>query len=138
MRSDKRFVLGMSWLACIAIPFSAAGQSYPAKPIRVISASSLGSGGDISLRLLAPKMGAGLGQPVIVETRTGAGGAIAAREVTRSGPDGYTILYTSNMIVAAKFLVKEISYDLMSDLVPIKCRVISWFTNRSLRTRPES
>src|SRR3954467_5820717 len=84
----------------------AAAQTYPTRPIRVVSNAASGSPGDIALRLVAPKAGATLGQPLIVETKGGGGGQIAAQDVIRSGADGYTVLYSSSMVVTSKYLLK--------------------------------
>src|SRR5580765_4194831 len=88
--------------ACAAWP-----QAYPSRPVTVISTASPGSSGDAALRLMAAKMSASLGQPVIVEVRTAARGAQAAQALARSGADGYTITYgTSGTFVNARFLYK--------------------------------
>src|SRR4051794_8889875 len=94
-------------------------QTFPSKPIRVVSNAAAGSPGDIALRLVAPKAAATLGQPMVVETKGGGGGQIAAADVIRSGADGYTLLYSSSMIVTSKYLLKNVTMDLQRDLVPI-------------------
>jgi tripartite-type tricarboxylate transporter receptor subunit TctC len=100
-------------------PLAAFAQSYPSKPIRVVSDSASGSPGDVALRLVSQKMSVSLGQPVIVEPRTGAGGQIAANEVNRTGAEGYTILYSSVQIMASKFVLKNMRIDVETDLTPI-------------------
>src|SRR5256714_798842 len=80
-------------------------QGYPAKPVLVVSTASPGSSGDAALRLMAAKMSASLGQPVVVELKTAARGAQAAQALARAGADGYTITYgTSGTYVNAWFL----------------------------------
>jgi tripartite-type tricarboxylate transporter receptor subunit TctC len=103
--------------ACLAIPLHA--QNYPTRPVRVVSNSASGSPGDIALRLVAPKVSAALGQPVVVETKGGGGGQIAAQDVMRAGPDGYTLMYSTSMIVTSKYLLKNVTVDVMKDFVPI-------------------
>jgi len=105
--------------ACLAMPLAGYPQNYPAKPIRVVSNSASGSPGDIALRLVAPKVSATLGQPVVVETKGGCGGQIAAQDVMRAGPDGYTLMYSTSMIVTSKYLLKNVTVDVMRDFVPI-------------------
>src|SRR5436305_294302 len=66
-------------------------QPYPAKPVRVVIPATPGSNTDIFFRIIAPKMGAMLGQQVVADYRAGAGGVIGAANTIRSAPDGYTI-----------------------------------------------
>ena len=80
--------------ACFALCIvDASAQTYPVKPVRVILGTAAGGTGDISARIVTQKMAESLGQPVVVETRPGAGGAIADEAVARSAPDGHTLLY---------------------------------------------
>jgi len=118
--SQLRPVL-LSLLCAIGTGFmpAASAQSYPTKPIRVVSNAAAGSPGDIALRLVAPKVSAALAQPVVVETRGGGGGQIAAMEAIRSGTDGYSLLYSSSQIVTSKFLLKNVTIDTLRDLVPV-------------------
>jgi tripartite-type tricarboxylate transporter receptor subunit TctC len=112
----------LHWLAAAAwlsIPAAGIAQSYPTKAIRVVSNSASGSPGDVALRLVAPKVSDALGQPVVVETKGGGGGQIAAQDVMRAGPDGYTIMYSTSMIVTSKYLLKNVTVDVMRDFVPI-------------------
>ena len=66
-------------------------QAYPAKPIKIIVPFPPGNTTDIMSRLIAPKLQARLGQPVVVENRPGASGMIGTNEIAKSAPDGYTI-----------------------------------------------
>jgi len=102
-----------------AVSIAGHAQSYPAKPIRVVSNAAAGSPGDIALRLVAPKASAALGQPIVVETKGGGGGQIAALEAIRSGADGYTYFYSSSQIVTSKYLLKNVTIDALRDLVPV-------------------
>jgi tripartite-type tricarboxylate transporter receptor subunit TctC len=108
-------LLGGALLAGLAY-----AQPYPAKPVRVISGQNLGSSGDISLRLISPRIGEKLGQTLVVENRTGASGAIAASAVSAAAPDGYTILSVgAGTMVTNVFLVKNLSFNSVKDFVPI-------------------
>lgn len=70
-------------------------QAYPAKPIRIVMPTAPGSPPDYAVRVLATKMAEGIGQPIIVENRGGAGGTLGAAAVVKSAPDGYTIMMGS-------------------------------------------
>ena len=108
---------------CIASPCAVA-QSYPFKPVRVLVPFAAGSVPDVVARLSGEKMSGGLGQPVIVENRIGAGGRIAAEAVSRAAPDGYTlVLGTASTHIVAPFLVKNMPYDPVRDFTPISIAV---------------
>jgi tripartite-type tricarboxylate transporter receptor subunit TctC len=101
-------------------PFAAQAQAYPSKPVRVVSSVPLGSSGDVGLRLVAAKMSAAMGQPLVIETSTAAGGTVAARNMVKTAPDGYAWLYASSgSMVGAMFLTKNVGYDTTKDFTPI-------------------
>jgi tripartite-type tricarboxylate transporter receptor subunit TctC len=115
------FVL-KAWLAGVAL-LAAAGafaQSYPSKPIRLIVPYPAGGATDFFARLVFPKMGEALGQPVVVENRPGAGTAIGSSEVARSAPDGYTLLLGDAGTYAFNpTLYRKLSYDPVRDFQPV-------------------
>src|SRR5262245_4885145 len=84
------FAIGVA-AAVSAIP-AHAQQNYPTKPIRIVVPFSPGGTSDVLARLIGQKMSEGLGQPVVIETRTGAGGTIGAALVAKATPDGHTLL----------------------------------------------
>ena len=99
---------------------AALAQGYPAKPVKVLIPYPPGSTPDIVGRTAAGKLQQALGQPFVVENRTGAGGNIAAEAVAKSAPDGYTLLIGINGPAAInKFLYKNLAYDSDKDLQPI-------------------
>lgn len=96
------------------------GQPYPSKPVRIMVGFAAGGSVDLAARILAQKLPDIWGQPVVVETRTGAGGTIAADLVAKSSPDGYTLLLgdiSSN--AAAANLYSSLPYDPVKDLVHV-------------------
>ena len=117
------FAIGTTFLLGTATAWP---QVFPAKPILVVSTASPGSSGDAALRLMAAKMTASLGQPVVVELKTAARGAQAAQALARAGPDGYTITYgTSGTYVNARFLFKNLAFDVLKDFAPISLAISS-------------
>ncbi|TAK40992.1 MAG: tripartite tricarboxylate transporter substrate binding protein [Betaproteobacteria bacterium] len=102
------------------LSWAASAQPYPSKPVRVIVPYPAGSTPDIVGRTLAAKLQSAMGQPFVVENRTGAGGNIGADAVAKSPPDGHTLLVAVNGPVAVnKFLYKNMPYDSDKDLLPI-------------------
>src|SRR4030095_16995757 len=79
-------------IVSLAFAAGALAQSFPSKPIRILVPFPAGGTTDIVARLVGQRMSEQIGQPVLVENRAGAGGTIAAAEVARSAPDGYTLL----------------------------------------------
>ncbi|MSQ52473.1 MAG: hypothetical protein EXR28_11350 [Betaproteobacteria bacterium] len=115
-----RALTSVAIAATIAAPAAALAQGYPAKPIQVISGASTGSSGDAALRVTAAKMSTAFGQPVTVDFRGGAGGALAAQPVMRAAPDGYTLLYgTTGSFVFARYLMKNLPFDIIRDFTPV-------------------
>ena len=105
-------------LALLALAGAAHAQSYPTRPIRSIM--TVAGGADIVARLVAQGLTRALGQPVVVETQSGAGGAIGAESVARAAPDGYTIMLTSaSALVMNRFLSKSARLDPLKDFTPI-------------------
>jgi tripartite-type tricarboxylate transporter receptor subunit TctC len=101
---------------------AASAQSFPApgKPVRILVGFAPGGGTDIQARIVLPKLSAALGgAPVIVENKPGAGTALAAAEVARSAPDGYTLLYTFNGTFAQLPFTQHVTYDPFKDFTPI-------------------
>jgi tripartite-type tricarboxylate transporter receptor subunit TctC len=95
-------------------------QDYPTRPVRLIVAFTPGGTTDITARLIADKMHDTLGQPVAVENKPGANGAIAAQYVAQSDPDGYTLFFTTVGAVAINpAFHADLSYDPLKDFVPV-------------------
>jgi tripartite-type tricarboxylate transporter receptor subunit TctC len=106
--------------ATSAITMPASAADYPSRPITLVVAFTPGGPSDILARIVGKKMEQLLGQPFIIENRPGAGGNIAADQVARAAPDGYTLLMGNNSILATNAsLYKKISYDAQKDFAPI-------------------
>ena len=103
----------------LALPATAPAQGYPNKPIRFIVGYPPGGGTDIAARLMAPKLSEGLGQPVVVENRPGAGTNIAQELVSKAPPDGYTLLLSTPSVVINKYLYKKLPFDGVKDLAAV-------------------
>jgi tripartite-type tricarboxylate transporter receptor subunit TctC len=95
-------------------------DTYPSRPISIVAVFGPGSASDTICRLIADPLGVALKQPVVVENRPGADGALAALYVARSAPDGYTLLMgTNSPLSAAPLLLKNVSYDPVKDFAPV-------------------
>ncbi|MBS4047354.1 MAG: tripartite tricarboxylate transporter substrate binding protein [Alphaproteobacteria bacterium] len=106
------------------LPAAALAQAYPSRPITLVVPYPPGGTTDIVARLVAPKIAEQLGQSIVIENKGGAGGTIGAGFVTKSAPDGYTLLLgTPPDQVTAQFLTKQISYDPAKDFAPISLLV---------------
>ena len=118
-----RYLLKIAFVLAVLVAGAllAPAQTWPAKPIKLINGFPAGGGADILARLVAERLSAALGQPMLVENRTGATGMIAAQSVAASAPDGYTLLlYTMNMACTSPIMPgNKINIDPDKDLVPI-------------------
>jgi tripartite-type tricarboxylate transporter receptor subunit TctC len=119
MLTRREFVTGAS-LAVVAGSGGALAQAYPSQTIRILAGFPAGGGIDLLARILAEPLKA-LGQPVVVENRTGAAGMIAAQATAKAPPDGHTMLMaTSGEIAISHHLYKEkMAYDPMRELAPV-------------------
>ncbi len=102
------------------------GQSepYPVKPIRILVGSSPGGGLDATARIISDRLAAALGQPIIIDNRSGAAGTVAAQILTKANPDGYTINLGAIGNFAVNYsLYKNIGYHPLQDIAPITMMV---------------
>jgi tripartite-type tricarboxylate transporter receptor subunit TctC len=116
----KRFAFIL--VAAAAALFSAAlyADDYPSRPITVVAVFGPGSASDTICRIIADKLSPMLGQPIVVEDRPGADGALAALYVHHQPADGYTLLMGTNSPLSADpFIHKDINYDPIADFVPV-------------------
>ena len=115
----------LAWLAAIAtvavaLPLRAEAQSFPDKPIRVVVPYAAGGSTDNMARVMQEPLQKMLGQPVIIDNKAGASGVLAAREVIRSRPDGYTLFFVNNgNLAVTPYVSKDANYDGVKDFTPI-------------------
>src|SRR5688572_28237255 len=104
--------------AIIVVAFFAAApdlaqaqQNYPSRPVRFVVGFSPGSATDITARMVGPRLAEMWGQPVVIDNRPGAGGAIATTAVSRAAPDGYTLALISASFAIGAVLHRDLPYD---------------------------
>lgn len=115
----RRHFLGLTTVIAALIAFPAVGQTYPERPVTIINPYP-GGPTDAYARLLANKLQSGLGQPVVVDGRAGAGGLIGVTAAAKSAGDGYTLLVTSASTQVVQPVVrKSMPYDAENDFIPI-------------------
>jgi tripartite-type tricarboxylate transporter receptor subunit TctC len=116
----RRFLQLAAGAAAIgAVPRAAIGQSYPARPVRIIVGFPAGQAIDINTRIIAQWLSERLSQQFIVENRAGAGGNLGTEAVVRASPDGYTLLAvgSNNMINAT--LYEKLNFNFIRDIAPV-------------------
>ncbi len=111
----KRYLL----LSALCFSGAVLAQTYPSKPIKFIVPFTAGSVTDIVARTVGDAMGKSMGQPIVIENKLGAGGTIAAAQVARSEPDGYTLLVHSSGHALNPALYPNPGYDTLKDLTGI-------------------
>src|SRR5438270_8080817 len=98
----------------------ASAQDYPNKPVRMVVGFPPGGGTDVVARILQPRLSELLGQPIVIDNRPGATGTVAAGQVAKSAPDGYTIMMGHVSVNAiAPSLFSHLPYDVIKDFAPI-------------------
>jgi tripartite-type tricarboxylate transporter receptor subunit TctC len=110
------------WLATTV---AASAQGYPNKPIRMFVPFVAGGAVDTMARLIGSKLSEQMGQPVVVENRAGAGGNLAPDALSKSAPDGYTTLLTTNGLAISPSLYRKLPFDVHKDFVAVTQLVAS-------------
>jgi tripartite-type tricarboxylate transporter receptor subunit TctC len=111
----RRFAVALA-LICAG---SAAAQTYPTKPVRVIVAQAPGGASDLLIRMIGQKLGDAMGQQIVVDNRPGAGGNIGAELAAKAPPDGHTLFMVSAPHAVAPSLYSRLGYDLVRDFAPV-------------------
>jgi tripartite-type tricarboxylate transporter receptor subunit TctC len=119
-----------------------AHAQYPSKPIRMIVTIAPGGAPDVVARMLAQKLSATIGQPVVIENKPGANGNVAGEFVARAEPDGHTLLFAADSPIVVNPHVYKMTYDPLKDLLPVASVATNEFfvtvnPNVPARTLPE-
>ena len=120
MKPLRALVSLFAWFALCALPWAASAQQWPTKPVHVVVPFTAGGSTDVVARIIADRLTPRLGQPVIVDNKAGAGGAIGSDFVAKSPPDGTTLLVgTSSTMAIAPHVYTKLPYLPLRDLTPI-------------------
>src|SRR4051812_22351476 len=121
LSATKMFRCTAAIVLCAALTSVQAfgADTYPSRPIRVIVPFPPGGGNDIVGRIVALKLGEGLGQQAVIDNRGGAGGTIGTDITAKAPPDGYTVLVNNISLAVNATLFKKLPYDTLKDLAPI-------------------
>jgi tripartite-type tricarboxylate transporter receptor subunit TctC len=108
----------MAFVVCLFAAATALAQSYPTRPIRMLVPFAPGGSVDIVARVVGLKLSEDLGQPIVVENKSGAGGTIATAMLAKSPADGYTLMVMHQGLVFNASLYANLPYDTLKDIVP--------------------
>jgi tripartite-type tricarboxylate transporter receptor subunit TctC len=118
MRMNATFL--RSAVSALLLAAAGAGAAYPERPVRMIVGQAAGGASDIVARVYAQALAVELGQHVVVDNRSGAGGIIGAQLVAQAAPDGYTLLLgTNGPIAIAPHMMEKVGYDTARDFAPV-------------------
>src|SRR6478672_3323047 len=106
-------------IAAPVLPRPASAEDYPARPVRIIAGFAAGGGVDITARLIGQWLADHLGQPFVVENRTGAGGNIGTEAVVNAAPDGYTLLLATVPNAVNASLYEKLNFNFVRDIAPV-------------------
>ena len=127
MKIYSLFILPLLCGLTISVQGAYAQAKYPSKPITLVVTYPPGGGADAMARLIAPKMGEALGQPVVIDNKPGASGQIGAAQVAKAAPDGYTLMLDASSFAANPALYPKLPYDSLKAFKPIG--VVALFPN---------
>jgi len=118
MLSRRRILSNGVLLA--AAPLTASAQTaFPSKPLRIVVPNAPGGAADLTARAVGQKMSQGLGQPVVIDNKPGAGGVVAGDTVAKAAPDGHTLLLISSGTAVSASLFKTLPFDTVGDFTPV-------------------
>ena len=120
MTTRRSLLASAPLLAAVpAVAQTGTPTAWPSRPVRLVVPFAPGGPSDVCARILADRLNAVWGQPVVIENRPGAGGNIGADAVAKAAPDGHTLLIPASSIIAAPFLVPSLPFSPMRDLAPV-------------------
>lgn len=112
--------LAMACAVCHAqVTSTSPGQAWPSRPVRMLVGFPPGGPTDVVARIVSEKLAGQIGQRIVIDNRPGAAGNIAVEILTKSNPDGHTLLYSSNAIALSPGLYSKLGYDPNKDLAPV-------------------
>lgn len=114
-------------LLVLATTTALAQEPYPSKPIRIIVAYPAGGANDIVARTVGQELAQDLGQPVVIENRSGAAGTIGADAAAKSAPDGYTLFMAAGAHTLAPSLHAKLPYDIVQDFQPVSLAALGTY-----------
>jgi tripartite-type tricarboxylate transporter receptor subunit TctC len=115
------------FMACVVFAGLACAQTYPNRPVKVVVPWPPGQATDIAARIVAQKLQESLGQPFVIDNRSGAGGAIGSEMVARSAPDGYTLLASSSGPISIMPNLQKTPYESLKDFAPVSLIALAPF-----------
>jgi len=116
---QRRSFILTSFALTLAAPSLRAAETFPSRPVRIISPYAAGGGPDVQLRQAGPALGEALGQSIVIENKVGAAGVLAAQYVAQQPADGYTLLMGSNTHLLQKILQPSLKFDPIADFAPV-------------------
>ena len=116
---DRRLFLARAAALAAAPSLVSAQGTFPSRPVRIVVPNAPGGAADITARTVGQAMAAGLGQPVVIENKPGAGGVVAGETVARAEPDGHTLLLVSSGTAVSASLFKSLPFDPLRDFAPV-------------------
>jgi len=134
----KPFIAAIAASLTLAVTTPASAQQYPSRPITMIVPLAPGGSTDVLGRIMAQTMSAKLGQPVVVENTSGAGGTIGVTRAERADPDGYTILWGMWGTNVANGAIYNLGFDLLNDFEPVALVATQPFLIEARKTMPAS
>jgi tripartite-type tricarboxylate transporter receptor subunit TctC len=115
----RKSSLSILILACFLAGPAARAENWPSRPIRANIPFGAGSAADVVPRLVFDRLGAELGQPIVIENRAGAGGTLGTAMIVKADPDGYSILANSSALTIAPAIYPDLTFDATKDLVSV-------------------
>lgn len=119
MKSINRILTVLAIVAPGCFSAEAFAQAFPSRPIHLVVPYPAGGGGDVHSRMLAEKLSGLLGQPMVVENRSGASGTTGSDYVAKAAPDGYTLLFNTNALAVSQVVSKNLPFNVLTDFAPL-------------------